>query len=34
MEFGYGAALAMVLTLMLLAVVAAYVARATREIDR
>ncbi len=34
MEFGYGAALAMVLTLMLLAVVTAYVARATREIDR
>jgi multiple sugar transport system permease protein len=34
MEFGYGAALAMVLTLALLAIVAAYVARATREVDR
>jgi multiple sugar transport system permease protein len=34
MEFGYGAALAMVLTLLLLAVVAAYVARASREVDR
>ena len=34
MEFGYGAALAMVLTLALLAVVTAYVARTTREVDR
>jgi multiple sugar transport system permease protein len=34
MEFGYGAALAMVLTLALLAIVTAYVARATREVDR
>jgi multiple sugar transport system permease protein len=34
MEFGYGAALAMVLTLALLTIVTAYVARATREVDR
>lgn len=34
MEYGYGAALAMVLTLALLAIVAAYVARAARGVDR
>lgn len=34
MEYGYGAALAVVLTVMLLSVVAAYVARAARGADR
>ena len=34
MEFGYGAALALVLTLLLLAVVWLYVRRASRDLDR
>ena len=34
MEFGYGAALALILTVLLLAVVSLYVRRAARELGR